>query len=66
MALKLETVKLLIADDACIGKTIETGLIIHELLDRGEIKRIFQTAWADSSKFSFSYFALAFENDVIQ
>ncbi|WP_292841334.1 helicase-related protein [Nostoc sp. NMS8] len=40
MALKLETVKLLVADDVGIGKTIEAGLIARELLDRGEMKRI--------------------------
>ena len=40
MALRLETVRLLIADDVGIGKTIEAGLIIRELLDRGEAKRI--------------------------
>ncbi|MDB9312225.1 helicase-related protein [Spirulina sp. CS-785/01] len=40
MALRLETVRLLIADDVGIGKTIEAGLIARELLDRNEIKRI--------------------------
>ncbi|MBN3893966.1 MAG: DEAD/DEAH box helicase [Nostoc sp. NOS(2021)] len=40
MALRLETVRLLIADDVGIGKTIEAGLIARELLDRGEVKRI--------------------------
>jgi superfamily II DNA or RNA helicase len=40
MALKMETVRLLIADDVGIGKTIEAGLIARELLDRGEINRI--------------------------
>lgn len=38
MALKLETVRLLIADDVGIGKTIEAGMIARELLDRGEIR----------------------------
>ncbi|MEH1996692.1 helicase-related protein [Nostoc sp.] len=40
MALRLETVRLLIADDVGVGKTIEGGLIARELLDRGEVKRI--------------------------
>jgi superfamily II DNA or RNA helicase len=40
MALKLDTVRLLVADDVGIGKTIEAGLIARELLDRGEIGRL--------------------------
>jgi superfamily II DNA or RNA helicase len=40
MALKLEPVRLLIADDVGIGKTIEAGLIARELLDRGDIERL--------------------------
>ena len=40
MALKLDPVRLLIADDVGIGKTIEAGLIARELLDRGEVERI--------------------------
>jgi superfamily II DNA or RNA helicase len=40
MALKMETVRLLVADDVGIGKTIEAGLIARELLDRGEISRL--------------------------
>lgn len=40
MALRLETVRLLVSDDVGIGKTIEAGLIARELLDRGEIRRI--------------------------
>jgi superfamily II DNA or RNA helicase len=40
MALKLNPVRMLIADDVGIGKTIEAGLIVRELLDRGEIKRL--------------------------
>lgn len=39
MALKLDPVRLLIADDVGIGKTIEACLIARELLDRGEISR---------------------------
>jgi SNF2 family DNA or RNA helicase len=40
MALRMPTVRMLIADDVGIGKTIEAGLIARELLDRREIKRI--------------------------
>ncbi|MGL6344364.1 MAG: SNF2-related protein, partial [Waterburya sp.] len=40
MALRLETVRMLIADDVGIGKTVEAGLIAREMLDRGEIKRL--------------------------
>ena len=40
MALRLPTVRLLIADDVGIGKTIEAGLIAREMLDRQEIKRL--------------------------
>ncbi len=40
MALRLETVRMLIADDVGIGKTVEAGLIAREMLDRGEIKRM--------------------------
>lgn len=40
MALRLSTVRLLIADDVGIGKTIEAGLIVRELMDRGEISRL--------------------------
>ncbi len=40
MALRLSTVRLLIADDVGIGKTIEAGLIARELIDRGEVARL--------------------------
>jgi len=39
MAMKLDAVRLLIADDVGIGKTIEACLVARELLDRGEIRR---------------------------
>src|SRR5262245_28933307 len=39
LALKLDPVRLLIADDVGIGKTVEAGLIVRELIDRGEVKR---------------------------
>ncbi|MEW5979781.1 MAG: helicase-related protein [Acidobacteriota bacterium] len=40
MALKLDPVRLLIADDVGIGKTVEACLVARELLDRGEITRL--------------------------
>ena len=40
MAMKLPTVRLLIADDVGVGKTIEGSLIAREMLDRGEILRM--------------------------
>ncbi len=40
MALKLDPVRLLIADDVGIGKTIEGALIARELLDRGDLDRM--------------------------
>lgn len=38
MALKLDPVRMLIADDVGIGKTVEACVIARELLDRGEIR----------------------------
>jgi superfamily II DNA or RNA helicase len=40
MALKINPVRLLIADDVGVGKTIEAGLIVRELLDRGMAQRL--------------------------
>jgi superfamily II DNA or RNA helicase len=39
MALSQTTVRLLIADGTGIGKTVEAGLIVREMLDRGDIGR---------------------------
>lgn len=40
MALRLKTIRLLVADDVGVGKTIEAGLITREMLDRSEVKRL--------------------------
>lgn len=40
MALRQKTVRLLIADDVGVGKTVEALLIAREMLDRGLIRRI--------------------------
>ena len=40
MALKQYPVRLLVADDVGIGKTIEAALIAREFIDRGEVERI--------------------------
>jgi len=40
MALRLDPVRVLIADDVGVGKTIEAALIARELLDRGDIQRV--------------------------
>ncbi|QDU56728.1 helicase-related protein [Aeoliella mucimassa] len=40
MAMRLDPVRLLIADDVGIGKTVESCLIAKELLERGEVTRL--------------------------
>lgn len=40
MAMRLDPVRLLIADDVGIGKTVEACLIAKELLERGEVTRL--------------------------
>jgi superfamily II DNA or RNA helicase len=66
MALRLPTVRLLIADDVGIGKTIEAGLIMRELIDRGEMDRLavlcpphLVEQWTDELKSKFDIDAVA-------
>ena len=40
MALKLDPVRMLIADDVGIGKTVESLLIARELIDQGDVRRM--------------------------
>jgi superfamily II DNA or RNA helicase len=40
MALRLDPIRMLIADDVGVGKTVEGLLIVREMLDRGEIKNL--------------------------
>jgi superfamily II DNA or RNA helicase len=40
MALRLDPVRMLIADDVGVGKTVEALLIAREMWDRGEIKKL--------------------------
>jgi len=40
MALRQDVVRLLVADDVGVGKTIETGLIAAELLAQGSARRL--------------------------
>lgn len=40
MALRLDPVRMLIADDVGVGKTIEAAMIARELLDRGIVRRV--------------------------
>ena len=37
MALRLDPVRLLIADDVGIGKTVEALLVAREMLDQGDV-----------------------------
>jgi superfamily II DNA or RNA helicase len=40
MGLRLDPVRMLIADDVGVGKTIEAAMVARELLDRGLVRRI--------------------------
>ncbi|MGH9250025.1 MAG: DEAD/DEAH box helicase, partial [Acidimicrobiales bacterium] len=40
MALRLDPVRLLIADDVGIGKTVEAGLVAKELLEQGDARKL--------------------------
>ena len=66
MALGLDPVRLLIADDVGIGKTIEAGLVLRELWDRGEVRRAsvlcpphLVEQWTDELRTKFDLHAVA-------
>lgn len=66
MALRLETKRLLIADDVGIGKTVEGGMILREMMDRGEVDRVsvlcpphLVEQWVDELRTKFDIDAVA-------
>src|SRR5207244_1380158 len=66
-ALEMPRVSLLLADDVGLGKTVEAGLILRELLQRRRIRRVLvicpaslQPQWQDElrSKFALDFSVL--------
>ncbi len=65
MAMKQQVIRLLIADGVGIGKTIEAGLILREMIDRGEVESFsvicppsVANQWAEELKSKFNLNAL--------
>ena len=72
MALRLDPVRLLIADDVGVGKTIEAGMIARELLDRGTTRRLCVLCpphlceqWADELQTKFNIDATVIQSSSI-
>ena len=60
LALEKPNVRMLIGDDVGLGKTIEAGLIISELMQRGKVKRVvfltpanLKQQWKDALEYFF-------------
>ncbi|MBI4334059.1 MAG: DEAD/DEAH box helicase [Chloroflexi bacterium] len=72
MALRLDAVRMIIADDVGIGKTIEAALIGRELLDRGMVRRMAVLCppylcdqWHDELRDKFSIDAKVIRSDTL-
>ena len=72
MAMKHDTVRILIADDVGIGKTIESGLIVRELYDRGEIDSFTVLVpphlceqWQEELKYHFQFEAVVVKPNTV-
>ena len=72
MALRLDPVRLLIADDVGVGKTIEASMIAREILDRGTARRLCVLCpphlceqWADELQNKFNIDATVIQSSSI-
>jgi ERCC4-related helicase len=72
-ALRMPRVSLLIADDVGLGKTIEAGLVMQELLARQRVRRVLilcpaslQKQWAEEMQLRFSLRFEIVDRDYVQ